>query len=85
MKPKQNTPYTDVSTVESLRNEVIPEEFPKDPTERRTMRTYWARNPRGSPPSTPRRGSPMKTANFTREFPGQDPGSHPTHDRSPKG
>src|SRR5690606_27635727 len=38
---------------------------------------FSARNPRGSPPSTPRRDSPTKTANFTRESPGRNPAAIP--------
>ncbi|MDN4595450.1 hypothetical protein NWF35_16450 [Polycladomyces subterraneus] len=81
--PKRD--FHDVSTVESQRNELIPEEFPEGP--------YGAaHNEPQLGKSTPWRPGQHAAPQFTyemREFheglPRQAPGSHPTHDEQDRG
>lgn len=80
MKQKRNTPYTDVKTVESLRNEYIAEEFPEG--------SYGsATNEEKLGKTTPFRASQHASPQFTyenREFHQglmrPYAGAHPTHD-----
>ncbi|GGE07118.1 hypothetical protein GCM10011571_05440 [Marinithermofilum abyssi] len=80
MRKKRNTHYQDLGTVESLRNEVVPEEFPEGPYGAATNEAHLGK-------SSPWRESQHAAPQFTyemREFhegiPRQVPGSHPTHD-----
>jgi hypothetical protein len=80
MKPKQNAPYTDVSTVESLRNEVIPEEFPEGPYGAAHNEDVLGKE---SPWIASQHAAPQfsyENREFHEGIPRQDPGSHPTHD-----
>ena len=80
MKPKRNTPYTDVSTVESLRNEVVPEEFPEGPSgaahneDVLGKESPWLATQHAAPRFT------YENRKLHEGIPRQDPGSHPTHD-----
>lgn len=80
MIKKSYTPYTDLSTVESQRNEIIAEEFPEGPYGAATDEDVLGKE-------TPYTASQHAAPRFTyenREFhaglPRQDPDAHPTHD-----
>lgn len=85
MLKKKNTPYTDLATVESQRNDIIPEEFPEGPYGAATNEDVLGKE-------TPYLASQHAAPRFTyenREFHAgisrQDPGSHPTHDDPNRG
>nr|WP_089971257.1 hypothetical protein [Lihuaxuella thermophila] len=72
--------HQELSTVKSLHNDLIPEEFPEGPYEAATHEKKLGK-------SSPWRPGQHMTSNFTyemREFheglPRVSPGSHPTHD-----
>lgn len=80
MFKKKNTPYTDVSTVESQRNDIFPEEYPEGPFGATTNEDVLGKE-------TPYTASQHAAPRFTyenREFHAgierQDPDAHPTHD-----
>lgn len=50
---RKNTPYHDLSTVESQRNEVIPEEFPEGPSGASTNEDVLGKESPWLLPSTP--------------------------------
>lgn len=84
MKKKRTTPYTDLKTVESLRNEYIAEEFPEGPYGAATNEDVLGKE-------TPFRASQHASPQFTyenREFHQglmrPDPTAHPTHDEEGK-
>lgn len=77
---RRNTPYRDVKTVESLRNEYIPEEFPEGSYGAATHEEVLGK-------TSPWRASQHASPQFNYEMrelhegiPRQVPGSHPTHD-----
>lgn len=77
---RRNTPYNDVKTVESMRNEVIPEEFAEGPYGAATNEDVLGKE-------SPWRASQHAAPQFTYEMrelhegiPRQIPGRHPTHD-----
>ena len=85
MIKKKNTPYTDVSTVESQRNDIIPEEHPEGPFGAATNEDVLGKE-------TPYTASQHAAPQFTyenREFHAglkrQDPIGHPTHDDPRRG
>lgn len=74
-----NKKYRDLKTVESYRNEMIPEEFPDG--------SYGASTSQKPGKSSPWRSTQHASPRFTYEMRGfhegmkrQFPGSHPTHD-----
>lgn len=80
VKEKRNTPYTDVKTVESQRNEYIAEEYPEGPFGAATNEDKLGKE-------TPFLASQHASPQFTyenREFHQglmrPDPSAHPTHD-----
>ncbi|SMO83658.1 hypothetical protein [Melghirimyces algeriensis] len=77
---RRNTSYNDLKSVESQRNELVPEEFPEGPYGATTNEDVLGKE-------SPWRASQHASPRFTyemREFhegiPRQVPGSHPTHD-----
>lgn len=76
-----NQDYTELSTVESQRNEILPEEFPEGPfgaatnEERLGKATGW--EPRQH--STTTRFT-YETREMHEDLPRQYPGAHPIHD-----
>lgn len=85
MLKKKNTPYTDLATVESQRNDIIPEEFPEGPYGAATNEDVLGKD-------TPFLASQHAAPQYTyenREFhagiPRQDPDAHPTHDDPNRG
>lgn len=77
---KKNTPYTDTATVESQRNDIIPEEYPEGPFGAATNEDVLGKE-------TPYTASQHAAPRFTyedREFHAglkrRDAFAHPTHD-----
>ncbi len=76
----KNEPYSELSTVESQRNEIIPEEFPEGPygaptnEERLGKATGWEKDQHVISNFT------YENRNFHQDLPREYPGSHPTHD-----
>lgn len=82
MFPKKRKPYRDLKTVESLRNELVPEEFPEGPYGASTHEDELGKD---SPWRPTQHASPRFTyemRDFHEGIPRQIPGSHPTHDES---
>ena len=80
MKEKRNTPYTDLSTVESQRNEYIAEEFPEGPFGAATNEDVLGKE---TPFLASQHASPQYTyenRQFHEGLTRQGPVAHPTHD-----
>lgn len=82
-KDKQKEDYTDFAVVESMRNEIIPEDLPEG--------AYGSPINRRLGKSTPFEEDQQAISNFTYEnrqhhedLPRQYPGAHPTHDEEDK-
>ncbi|MFC4076106.1 hypothetical protein [Salinithrix halophila] len=77
---RRNTRYNDVGTVESQRNELVPEEFPEGPYGASTNEDVLGKE---SPWRASQHAGPQFTyemRQFHEGIPRQVPGSHPTHD-----
>lgn len=85
MKKKRNSPYTDVKTVESLRNEYIPEEYPEGPYGAATNEDVLGKS---SPFLASQHASPQYTyenREFHQGLMRPAPNAHPTHDEDGRG
>lgn len=80
VKKKRNTPYTDVKTVESWRNEYIAEEYPEGPYGSATNEDELGKS---SPFLASQHASPRFTyenREFHQGLQRPAPNAHPTHD-----
>ncbi|WP_240512005.1 hypothetical protein [Paludifilum halophilum] len=80
MIQRRKTRYNDVKTVESLRNEVVAEEFPEGPYGAATNEDVLGKE---SPWKASQHAAPQFTyemREFHQGLPRRIPGSHPTHD-----
>jgi hypothetical protein len=77
----ENSKYSELSTVESQRNEILQEEFPEGPYGAATNETHLGKATGWEPGqhSTTTRFT-YETRNMHQDLPRQDAGAHPVHD-----
>ncbi|MED1795944.1 hypothetical protein P4V54_25095 [Brevibacillus nitrificans] len=77
----ENEQYSELSTVESQRNEILQEEFPEGPYGSSTNRERLGKSSEWEPgqQSTSTRFT-YETRNMHQDLPRQDPSAHPIHD-----